>query len=56
MGPLHVEPDVQNITVRDHVVFPFDLQATGVLHRLLGPVLGEDGVGDHLGVLLDRAG
>ena len=44
-----VEPDVHDLAVFHDVLLPLDLQAASVFDRLLGAVLHEDVVGDHLG-------
>lgn len=45
---LHVEPDVHDVAVGDHVVLALDLKQPRVLHRLLRAQLHEGRVRNHL--------
>ena len=38
---LHVETDVHDVSVGDHVVLPLDLQLSGLLYGVLGSILCE---------------
>lgn len=48
-GPSDVEPEINNVSVLDHVIFPFDAHLAGLFRPLLAAAGDVLFVGDDLG-------